>query len=246
MEAQVKKTEKRQKILKLILNCALLLIWVFAANIASQFIIAYPMYWILGDNIKLPVWTAVYSALAYTLALALIVFVPWKVFKKWKTNREELGLIGWPTWTDLGLAPIGFIASLIAAYILTAIFSFFPWFNVNETQNVGFNFLISGGDRVIAFITLVIIAPIAEEIIFRGWLYGKLRAKLSMPIAMILTSLLFGILHGQWNVGVNVFALSIVLCGLREVTGTIYSGIVTHMIKNAVAFFLLYVMNVGI
>ena len=41
----------------------------------------------------------------------------------------------------------------------------------------------------------------------------------------------------------NVFALSVALCVLREITGTIYAGILTHMIKNGVAFYLLYVMG---
>ena len=52
-------------------------------------------------------------------------------------------------------------------------------------------------------------------------------------------------MHFQWNVGVNVFALSVVLCALREITGTIYAGILTHMIKNGVAFYLLYLVGIG-
>ena len=92
---------------------------------------------------------------------------------------------------------------------------------------------------------LVIIAPIMEELLFRGWLYGKLRLKIPKVAAIVTTSLLFGLVHMQWNVGVNVFAMSVVLCALREVTGTIYAGILTHMIKNGVAFYLLFVLGIG-
>ncbi|MBQ2637586.1 CPBP family intramembrane metalloprotease, partial [Candidatus Saccharibacteria bacterium] len=60
-----------------------------------------------------------------------------------------------------------------------------------------------------------------------------------------ITSVLFAIMHGQWNVGVNVFAMSIVLCLLREMNGTIYSGILLHILKNGVAFVLLYILNIG-
>ena len=106
---------------------------------------------------------------------------------------------------------------------------------------------------MVAFIILVVVAPVAEELIFRGWLYGKLRPMLSakmsdaasMTISIFLVSLLFGIVHMQWNVGVNVFAMSIVLCGLREITGTIYAGILMHMVKNGVAFWLLYILGIG-
>ena len=131
-----------------------------------------------------------------------------------------------------------------------ALFSLFPWFNASEIQDVGFNYFVSGGDRVLAFLTTVIVAPIAEEVIFRGWLYGRMREKIasrysnvvSMIVSIFLVSLLFGIIHEQWNVGVNVFALSIVLCGLREITGTIHAGILLHMLKNGVAFWLLFMM----
>ena len=220
-------------------------VWTIAVTIAAQFIVGYPLIWIFGPSFLVSaVGEAIYSALVYILALLLIIFVPWKIFKKWKTNPEEVGIQGLPTWTDIGLAPVGFIVSLILAGIFLAVFSLFPWFDAEEVQDVGFHFLDGGFDRIVAFITLVIVAPVAEELIFRGWLYGKLRAKLNMPLAIFLVSLAFGIVHGQWNVGVNVFALSIVLCGLREITGTIYSGILVHMIKNGIAFFLLYIIGI--
>lgn len=57
----------------------------------------------------------------------------------------------------------------------------------------------------------------------------------------LVVSMVFGILHGQWNVGVNVFALSLVMCLLREYTGSVWAGIVLHMTKNALAFYMLFV-----
>ena len=135
-----------------------------------------------------------------------------------------------------------------------AIFSQFSWFDANEAQDVGFNTFIFGFDRLLAFFTLVVVAPIAEEVIFRGWLYGKIRSKLSKEVghltaaivASLLVSLAFGAIHMQWNVGVNVFAMSLVACALREITGTIYAGIMLHMLKNGVAFYLLYVTGMGL
>ena len=253
-----------------------MLLWTFAAVIASQLFMGYLLLWILGpETLSQPLWSAIYSALTYVLAMVLIIFVPPKISAAWQSanekdekakkktvktsakpkliNREELGLKGWPTWTDIGLALVGFIVQLILVAILVGLFSIFPWFDSGETQEIGFSLSLVGWDRVLAFISLVVVAPIAEEIIFRGWLYGKLRQRFSgqvsntagMIISILLVSVLFGIIHLQWNVGVNVFALSIVLCGLRELTGTIYSGILLHMIKNGVAFYLLYVLGVG-
>ncbi len=244
----------------------LAIVWVTASVIFSQFFVGYLMLMILGEKIEQPTWTAVYSALSYIVAFLLIVFVPSLVTRKKqnsakrggadilfeKPNRVSLGLKGLPTWTDIGLTFAGFIAYLLLAAVVLAIFSVFPWFNADEVQEIEFNTLIFGFDRAIAFITLVVVAPIMEELIFRGWLYDKLRRILndglsntvSMVISILLVSVLFGILHMQWNVGVNVFALSVILCGLREVTGTIYAGILVHMLKNGVAFYLLYILGI--
>lgn len=257
-----------------VIRVVLLLVWVAAAVIVSQLVVGYIMVWVLGkETFSQAVPTAIYSALSYILALMWIMFATPKIkigFKAKKENedvkrranneiaqkeieRDDLGLRGLPTWTDIGLAPVGFVVSLLLAAGLAALFNLFPWFDAEQVQDVGFSPYIIGVDRVVAFVVLVVIAPIAEELVFRGWLYGKLRkilnAKMSdmgsMIISILLVSLLFGLIHMQWNVGVNVFALSIVLCGMREITGTIYAGILTHMIKNGVAFYLLYILGIS-
>lgn len=217
--------------------------------------LAWLLFWLIGrENLSLPLWNAVYQALIYAITLALIIGAPILLSKrktpkkvvKWaktlKTDREELGLKGLPTWTDIGLAPVGLLVYFLAGAGLVAVFRLFPWFDAVEAQDVGFNGIYASTDRIIAFIALVVIAPVAEEIIFRGWLYGKLRNRLKIIPAMLIVSVLFGVLHGQWNVGVNVFALSLVLCGLREITGTIYAGMIVHILKNALAFYLLYLV----
>ena len=156
--------------------------------------------------------------------------------------REKFGLLSLPTWTDIGLAPVAYVVATFLAYLLFLIFELFPWFDANEIQTASTTFLISGFDRLLAFISIVIITPIVEEIIFRGLFYGKLREKLNFPLSALIVSLVFAIAHGQWNVGINVFALSLVLCSLREITGTTYAGILTHMLKNGIAFYLLYII----
>ena len=256
-----------------------LLLWTAVALIVSQFIIAYPMAWLLGDAALQPLWTAIYNALVYLLTLVLVILVPPRLYQLYQrrrtakptssgkatadqtaakasaaladtkpattnpfaTNRTELGFKHLPTFVDLGLAPIGYIVHLVLATALTSLMSLFAWFNAAETQDTGFSYFITGGDRFVAMIALVFIAPIAEEILMRGWLYGKLRTKLKAPLAILLVSLVFALLHGQWNVGVTVFSLSLVLCTLREITGTIWSGIILHMLSNGIAFYLLYV-----
>lgn len=229
----------------------LLMGWAFCSVVASQLAIGLLMGLFLDEaTMNTPVVSGIFSFASYGLALILILLIPPRVAESWgmktKTTREQIGLKGLPTWADIGLSPVAYIVSTLLALGLVEFFGLlFPWFNAGEVQNIGFNVLMNAPERIIAFLVLVVLAPIVEEIIFRGWLYGKLRAKLSAPIAILLVSVLFGIVHFQWNVGVNVFALSVVLCVLREITGTVYAGILTHMIKNGVAFYLLYIVGLG-
>ena len=216
--------------------------WVLSVIIGCQFVLSW-IAKILNFHSLSPVQMTIFTAIYYTISLLLIIFIPKIIKQRWRTNREELGLSGAPTWTDIGLAPIGFAVSILLIAMFNALFSLFPWYNITETQNIGYHNLINIPERLAALISLVILAPIMEEIIFRGWLYGRLRTKLNLSVAMIIVSLLFGLVHGQWNVGITTFAMSLVLCGLRKITGTIYSGIILHMIKNAIAFLFLFIIN---
>lgn len=243
-------------------------------------IVFYIMKYLLGiiasllmksTNLPTPYISAFCDILLSFITASVIVLIPkwtrtllpWIVHTKkkhpnwrgwWKSLAEELGLTNLPTWTDIGLAPVGYIAYIILALVFEQLLSLLPWFNANEAQDVGFSFLASKPELIFAFLALVVVAPIAEEIIFRGYLYGKLREiiamktsdKVSIIASILLVSLLFGIVHGQWNVGVNVFALSIILCVLREITGTIHAGILLHMLKNGIAFYLVYVLGMGL
>ena len=228
--------------------------WVWLCVFAAQFFSASSFRWLI-QTFHLETGTIIqslYSFIIYLLAILMILGIPTLLCKKFpklsshplfeKNSRKKLGLKGLPTWTDILLSPIGFIAQLVLSSALVSLFAhLFSWFNLNEAQEVGYSDLFTTGDKLIAFLIVAINVPIAEEIIFRGYLYGKLRERLNLPVAMLLTSLLFAFLHGQWNVGVNVFAVSLILCGLREITGTIYAGILVHVIKNAIAFYLLFI-----
>lgn len=180
------------------------------------------------------------SVVIYIVAILIVIGVPWAV-KKFRTSRGELGFGTHMTWMDLLLAPAGFIVYALLSAALTAIAMHFPFYNVDQVQDTGFSQLGHSYEYILAFFTLVIVAPFCEETLFRGYLLGKLRKYLPIWVSILITSAVFGILHLEWNVGVDVFALSIVLCLLRVGTGRLWPSILLHMIKNGIAFFFLFI-----
>lgn len=211
---------------------------------AAQFIVGVPMLIILGsETLKTPLIATIFSVLVYVLSFIFLLFT-FKHIKPLKTpvTRNELGLNNLVTFSDVGLALAGFFGYLAFSAILTALFSIFPWFNLTENQPLLYSTLISPSGKVLAALALVVAGPILEEVIYRGLIYGKLRKNHSLITSILTVSILFGFLHGQWNVGVDVFALSVVACLMRETTGTIYAGIILHILKNTIAFYMLFIV----
>ena len=178
----------------------------------------------------------VFDIFVYAFSVFFIVFLPGKLKKTWRATREELALSALPSWLDILLSVASLVVSLFLFYLLNQLFLNFPWYNPSEAQDVGFNSLISPFDRVFAFLALCVVAPIAEEITFRGWLYGKLKKYLPRVPAALLVSLAFAFMHGQWNAALATFSLSLVLCVARELTSSLSSGILTHMLYNILGF----------
>lgn len=187
------------------------------------------------------VFTSIGNAVVYALAIGIVVGVPWLVRKK-RTTLADIGLQRLPTWNELLMAPLGMVGYLILTSIIMALAMVaLPFVDYTQAQQVGFSQLSSQLEFTLAFISLVVIAPFAEEVLFRGYLLGKLRQHVPTWIAILVTSIIFGVVHLQWNVGLDVFALSIVLCLLRVQSGSLWPSILLHMLKNGVAFYFLFI-----
>ena len=223
-----------------------LVVWVIAGFVLASLVVVFgaETLLLLGvplDTINESVLNAAMAGLVYVLSATIVIGLP-QMIRRLRTNRAELGLTRLPNWQDIALAPAGFVVYMIATTIVTGIVSqVVPGFDVNEAQDVGFTDLALRYEYILAFLTLVVLAPVAEELLFRGYLYGKLRRWTVIWLAAVITSVVFGVVHGQWNVGLDVFVLSLVMCGLREMTGSIWAGVLLHMIKNGLAFYLLFI-----
>ena len=85
-------------------------------------------------------------------------------------------------------------------------------------------------DTVLYLITLCFIVPVEEELIFRGAVFGVLKRKMSPFFAMIITAVIFGIMHR-----VSIHTAYAIVCGMILTACYYYTeNIITSMIMHAV------------
>lgn len=87
---------------------------------------------------------------------------------------------------------------------------------------------------IMSFLTLVVFAPFFEEVVFRWYLFHKLAVKKTPIKAMILSSLIFGILHLENVVPTTI--IGIILCMVFVKYKSLFPCIIIHLSHNILVF----------
>lgn len=161
----------------------------------------------------------------------------WLVLRKYKVGWDSLGLRKFSPFKAallVGGMFVVFIGIAWLALIVTKVLV--PGFDANQAQVNEFTSAVTGNAKLISFFALVVIPPIMEEIIFRGFMFPAFSKRVGMLFGALFSSLLFGFAHLQANVGVYTVVLGLLLCFMYKRTNSIIPGMVLHMINNYVAF----------
>jgi membrane protease YdiL (CAAX protease family) len=99
------------------------------------------------------------------------------------------------------------------------------------------------GEQIYLGFFAIVLAPVAEEFIFRGVLYPFIK-QLGFPkIAWIGVSFLFALIHGDAAIFIPLFVLALALTWLYEFTDNLLAPICAHALFNAVNMVLLVVQT---
>ncbi len=90
-------------------------------------------------------------------------------------------------------------------------------------------------DLGLEILTLCVVGPLAEELVYRGFVYQRLRAQYREAVAAALSALLFGILHLNLVQCVYAFVLGILLAHIVYQTGSLLAAAAAHMAANLVS-----------
>lgn len=126
----------------------------------------------------------------------------------------------------LGLVALG----VFNEYILTALLGHAPPSPWDSSE------AMSAQTKLVFLLFGVLGAPIAEEIFFRGYLFGKFKRAGYVGFGIVFSSILFGVVHfsDTYNVpGICLFGVC--LAWLYHRTGSLLAPIAAHMVNNGVA-----------
>lgn len=174
--------------------------------------------------------------IALTLVQNVALVVAAYVFAAFSARpaAADFGLVRAPLWRSARLL----VAVWVGFFALSAIWA--AALGVDDPQTLP-DELGAGGStlNVVAVVVVVtIVAPLGEELFFRGFFFGALRNWRGPWPAALLTGALFGVIHaGSSPVGylVPLAIFGIGLCLLYEWTGSLYPPIALHALNNSIA-----------
>ena len=165
--------------------------------------------------------------LMYLLSVPLqVLFIFWLLNKKNIDLSNSLGL----NYFDRKAFMYAFVI-----WILYFAFSFLYGYSFEIEMPNDFIEYSKAAPALMISIVFIIAAPIAEELLFRGYLFSQLiNTKLGMYGTIILTSLLWTVLHAQYDfdILISIFFLGLVLGYVRYRYDSVYLAIVIHAIHN--------------
>lgn len=178
-------------------------------------------------------WLNVASALS-TFGAFIICYGIWHKKIRFHSTKEI---------DKLSIVPMVILAAAIAigmngVLTLTELYRFSPTFQrVSEMQ---FDTPVWLG-----IISYGILAPLGEEIVFRGVVYGQLRKVLKVPYAVVLSGLAFGLFHGNLVQAVYATVIGCLLALVYEWYGTIAAPMLFHSVANLFVYVMLELLPFG-
>lgn len=95
------------------------------------------------------------------------------------------------------------------------------------------------GRGIWTLLSVVVAAPVLEELLCRGVVLEAVRSRYGTVAAWLLSSLFFGVLHGDPTLVLNAFVIGLILGYIYLVTESLWASMILHALNNAVAYALM-------
>lgn len=200
----------------------LLLEFVFVIGVIK--FVVKPFYFQVFNN---ELYTGTLTGL--TIAITLLLGVYFIALRPEKLSWGEVGLKSNADWKVIMIYSVILLMGAVLIVVLTS----FLGISVENSKTEAMQQSVTFFTILIAFISAAIISPIYEEIFYRGFLYRWLRTRVGFTSAILLSSLIFTIVHiPTYNVMPVNFFSGILFALAYERTQSIWTPIWIHGITN--------------
>jgi hypothetical protein len=195
----------------------------------SQFFFAIPVAIVDGGLEQEELSEGANALLQLLFAAALLVASFVVAGIKGADLRQAIGRLGLRRFRPSALL---WMVVAVVAYLTIAV-ALVALIGEPEQENIAEDF----GPLWVQILLIVFAASVAEEVAFRGLLFGGLRTRMPGWAAALVSAAIFGALHAVTGVSAVpvLIAFGFVLCLLYERTGSIVPGILLHMANNSLA-----------
>jgi membrane protease YdiL (CAAX protease family) len=108
--------------------------------------------------------------------------------------------------------------------------------------------MMKGADDPLTVTLMVLMAcigaPLSEEIVFRGYIYGAVKKMGGIVFSMVFSALFFSVVHMNLASLLPLFVLGLALAAVYELTGTLWAPIAVHFLFNSVSTFFIHLQRV--
>ena len=190
-----------------------------------------------------------FESLPYVLAsgfgLQFSSILAWYLFKQFAAYEIRDQPVSWLEATKIGA--IGFVCVYLALMPTMLI-----WRAILDATGVAYEFQLpvllvqNGGTPQEMFLMvclIVIVAPICEELVYRGFLFRYLNRRLPKAFSIAIASVIFALMHFNLYSFMPLFILSIALCIVYRVSGNLISSITVHALFNLVNVVMIFLID---
>lgn len=204
--------------------------WVFLFSIINSFLVA------ILAALLFP--SVADSLVGSNLITELAVVLPGLIFVA--ASREKLfSFLGFHKMKIGSVFMVG-LFTFLSAPLITLMNVLSQIWVENETVAMMESFDVNNMPFWEMFLSLAIVAPLFEEVICRGIFYRSYRRSGSALKAMLLSALLFALLHMNFNQAAYAVVMGIMAVLLVEATGSLWSSIIYHGLINGSSCIIMY------
>lgn len=207
----------------------------YPLGIGLGFVVSHLVHALHRDRLSgaaIPVANTVFEVLVDAVDIGLLYLLV-------RVRRStRMAAVGWRRpdlrWLLCGV-PLGLVALRVQGALGVVSEALFPGTPQNQCREIRSSF---GALLPLAVVAVSVVAPVFEETIFRGFVFGWLRGRLSVGLAIAASAVIFSAAHFAYlqpTIFLPILGTGVILAAVYQLSRSIWTGVVIHGTVNTVA-----------